>query len=89
MNSQNSNRLETTFASGTRADNATVDSPMHMNSQTIDDSSMIAFCEVELELITGRTHQCRGQLQALGMSVRTLGIQIPGSNLCRWCRSDC
>ena len=32
----------------------------------MDCEELVAFCEVELELQTGRTHQCRGQIQCLG-----------------------
>ena len=32
----------------------------------MDGEELVAFCEVELELQTGRTHQCRGQIQCLG-----------------------
>ena len=33
---------------------------------SMDSKELVSFCEVELELQTGRTHQCRGQIQCLG-----------------------
>ena len=35
-------------------------------SKVGDGEELLSFCEVELELQTGRTHQCRGQMQCLG-----------------------
>jgi 23S rRNA-/tRNA-specific pseudouridylate synthase len=46
-----------------------------------NDTLFISFCEVQLELQTGRTHQCRGQMQAMGGGLHIAGDRLyPGIN---------
>jgi hypothetical protein len=45
------------------------------------ESDVVSFCEVELQLLTGRTHQLRAQMQALGGGVQIAGDRIYHSHL--------
>ena len=38
--------------------------------------TLISFCEIEVELITGKTYQCRGQLQAVSSHVHIAGDNL-------------
>lgn len=49
-----------------------------LDSAPGDEDAEVSFCEVDLDLHTGRTHQCRAQMNALGR-----GLHIAGDGLYR------
>jgi 23S rRNA-/tRNA-specific pseudouridylate synthase len=63
-----------------------------------DDSQLIGFQEITVELITGRTHQIRGQIQSFQihpllqemtrLSLPISNIHLAGDNMYRGCTSD-
>ena len=56
---------------------------LHFSTVSLEDS--LSFGEVEFELITGRTHQIRGQVACLGE-----GTHIAGDNVyCGMTTSNC
>lgn len=55
----------------------------HSAANANDTNGQLSLCELELQLVTGRTYQCRGQCQAIAP-----GVHLAGDNLYEGVTSD-